>query len=379
MAYRSSWVRAQKLLAGIGEADRREVRTLLDRSVALGSPGKRAVVGLLRNESWHVRREAVYAVARQRDGRLACELVSALKDESWVVRHAALLALTSLLAFGDGTVRRRVSQAVDTRQVIELLHDNSAHVRGQATALLGCLSQAAVCMATPEPSTTREPARSAGPRRQDIRDLVDAGSTRALCAALDDPCHHVVSGALLEIRFVGGRRASPCVSALLDDNRPHIRTSSVVSTLAACATDEAVPGLRRVLIGDASAETRYYAAQALGTVGSAEAAEALTEALEDESAVVREKAVWELGWCTGREAVIPSLIRCLQEESDEYVREEACLVIAKTLPNSFDGAEDGPEKILEWWEKEGKRRYGHGDGVKTQHRANGNGQGRGLE
>lgn len=342
-------VAAQGVLDRLAAADPPEASELMNELVDLGAPGMRCLLGLREHEAWYIRAEAARALGETGDQDAVPALFAALKDDSWMVRAAAVEATYSLVC-GSACDR----DAIDATQLVAALRDKSVEVRARVANLLRkfpspqVVQALIICMKGDSSPIVRATAANA------LGGLADRTATPALCEALRDSAEEVQEQALMALNTIRDPRSSRALAAMLADESSPTQALAA-SALTRCAAEKAVPALAEA-IADDSEEIRTQAVRALASVQSPRAANAMLGAISDTSPALRALAIKHIRKHGSADTVL-RLIPCLRDES-EYVREEACYAIWKTTGGGFDGIEKGPEKMLEWWEKEGK--YEHG-------------------
>jgi hypothetical protein len=121
-----------------------------------------------------------------------------------------------------------------------------------------------------------------------------------------------------------GPRDREAMSWALQDPDADVRESAV-SDLADVKDAAAVEHLRRALVEDASAAVRGSAAEALAEIASVQAIEALRLALRDKASAVRERAVEALG-TIGEPRAIDALREALHDQNED-VRDAAAVAL----------------------------------------------------
>ena len=149
----------------------------LERVEAAGATGPhQAIVELLRNDSWQVRRGAIQGLSRQTPARLVASLIEALRDEhhDFNVLSSALQLLSmidvdvteplsELFKTGDADLRMQVALALGEQShpaasaaLIEALRDPDANVRFHVIESLGKLQAAEAVDALAEIAASRD-------------------------------------------------------------------------------------------------------------------------------------------------------------------------------------------------------------------------------
>ena len=149
----------------------------LERVEAAGATGPHAaIVELLRNDSWQVRRGAIQGLSRQAPARLVASLIEALRDEhhDFNVLSSALQLLSmievdvteplsELFKTGDADLRMQVALALGQQShpaasaaLIEALGDPDANVRFHVIESLGKLQTAEAVDALTEIAESRD-------------------------------------------------------------------------------------------------------------------------------------------------------------------------------------------------------------------------------
>ncbi|HET7295275.1 MAG TPA: HEAT repeat domain-containing protein [Vicinamibacteria bacterium] len=273
-----------------------------------------------------------------RERRACRETLTALGDPDADVRRRAAEALVDEAAGCDAAAAR--GAALGALQ--EALADESLAVRGRAALSLskvaraGSATGAAVLPPAVVPALLHL-ARGTGERLVPDVELVDAlaslgpAAVAPLAEALQDPDSAVrwhAAGALLQL----GPAARPATAALrtaMDDDAWVVRNAAGRALEEAAGEDDA-PLLVDAL-ADASAETRYHAARALGRLGpfAAPAVPALTQSLGDGDWEVRVESARALA-AVGPEAraALPELIEAL-DDPEPQVRMTVVWSVAK--------------------------------------------------
>lgn len=260
---------ADALVAGLIDGDDHD-RTV-ELLAAMGAPAIDSLASALRDDEPAVRWAAVGALEDIGGEAATGALIVALSHEDDEIRHCAAAALghigdaavDSLLATLSGPdpvaraeSARALGYLADHRAFMPLivaLDDAEAEVRGSAAWALGGL--------------------------RDPRSLVP------LLVALDDADARVREGAAAGLGRSGDERAVRPLIAVLEDDDENVRCR-VVTALGELGGSRALSFLIAALIGDASEDVRYAAADALGELGS-DAVPPLLEALDGENEEVR--------------------------------------------------------------------------------------------
>jgi len=249
---------------------------------------------MTRNEDAHVRGSSVRALGEMAGPDALPFLLESLKDGNKNVRHSAVLALSQI---GPAAVPR----------LVEALQEGSGSVASHAALALGRIGDPAAVPALIGALADRATCHNA------TRALGAIGGTeavRALIEALESEYKGARQGAVNALGQLGDSRAVPALVRLLEDEYPSIRTRAVWA-LGQLGGTEAVRTVIRAL-KDENREVRRAALDGLGQLGGTEAARALIEALGDET--MRDHAARVLGQ-TGDPAVVPALIKTLQDEN----------------------------------------------------------------
>lgn len=350
--------RANRLRERILNAKPQERLKLVEQLGRHGHPGKAALLGLLQHQSWHVRAKAASAVGSVADRKALRAMYACLQDECWVVRAAAMHGLRDFVSRNGG-------ESLDEDRLLASLRDGSTEVRVRCVRLLGLarLRSVATVRALVSCLENDPSAIVRGNAVGVIGVLRAREATPSLCRALQDACPAVRETALLSLCSMADRRASRWLVPLLEDSRPTIRLYAA-KALCSCGDDDAVPALRE-LLSDGVEEHSLVAIRALKEMRSPKASAAIPSALAHSSPLVRTLAIRGIAEADDPR-LVGHLVSSLRDPS-RHVREEACLAIWKITGKGFDGTDNGPQAILEWWQKEGKQEYGQGDGANAQH------------
>jgi HEAT repeat protein len=152
---------------------------------------------------------------------------------------------------------------------------------------------------------------------------------------------------------LGDKRSVPVLLKVLDDRAPRLRKEAVLA-LGTLADERALSLLIGKLRDDPDAHVRAMAAHALGLAGDARAVEPLLAALQDkdEHAAVRGMAAETLAALQASEAVSP-LVSALRDEEVE-VRFWAAFALGElgspaVIPHLEELAERDPATLAGWW------------------------------
>jgi len=250
----------------------------------IGKPAVRPLLVALECGDAMVRTEASWALGIIADERAIGPLAHALKDEDWHVRKQAAVALARM-SNGNGKA---------TKHLVHALQHSDWHVRKQAAWALGQLGDTRaikplirVVSDDEDPVVQQEAAAALGElgySKVEVDSILDA---------LKDPNPTVRETAEASLKEKGEAATAALVHALRFRKDPEVKKD------AAYALTLIGPSSARLLVvalRDKDPEVRYIAATTLGDVGDREAVDALMLALEkDDSPRVRYQAVVSLG------------------------------------------------------------------------------------
>jgi len=254
----------------------------------IGKPAVRPLLVALECGDAMVRTEASWALGIISDERAIGPLAHALKDEDWHVRRQAAIGL-SRMRNGNGNGNGKA-----TKHLVHALQHDDWHVRKQAAWALGQLGDTRaikplirVVSDDDDPVVQEEAAAALGElgySKVEVDSILDA---------LKDPNPTVRETAEASLKEKGEAATAALVHALRFRKDPEVKKD------AAYALTLIGPSSARLLVmalRDKDPEVRYIAATTLGDLGDREAVEALMLALEkDDSPRVRHQVVLSLG------------------------------------------------------------------------------------
>jgi len=244
-----------------GLVERAAVRAVPDRfsppSASADTTEERLVAIMaraLQNERPDFRAQAAHTLGNMGSTLGVAPLSAAIEDESPKVRSQAAWALGTIES-PDGVPALGIA-----------IRDENAEVRSQAAWALGMIES--------------------------------ADGVPALGIAVRDENAEVRSQAAWALGMIESSDGVAPLLTALEDESTSVR-SQAAWALGMIESSEGVQGLIATLRADASAEVRSQAAWALGMIEDRSAAEALVDALEDESEEVARQAMWALGMVIG--------------------------------------------------------------------------------
>ncbi|RLC74624.1 MAG: hypothetical protein DRI61_16305, partial [Chloroflexi bacterium] len=211
------------------------VKQSWDELVKIGAPAISYLIRALKDENWHVRQPAAYALGEIGSQKAIPYLIKALKDENWYVRHTAAEALGKI---GLSAIPH----------LIKVLEDKDSDVRKAAAEALDQIEWQ--------------------PQNQEEKIL------------------YLIAKQGWDELVKIGVSAIPYLIKVLKDEDSDVR-QTVAEALVKIGTP-AIPYLIKAL-KDKNWCTRYEAAKALGKIGFKEVVSRLREALRDKNADVQPK------------------------------------------------------------------------------------------
>lgn len=285
-----------------------------ERVRELGASAREPLVGLLSDDDAGIRKEAVVLLGAAGDRNAVPFLNDMLMDDACDVRKAAVGVLGEM---GDER---------SLEPLIGAMQDRGCDVRREsAEALEGYGTKAVPLLLAVLPGRSvyaREGAAVA------LGLIGDAGAVMPLCDALSDDNAPVRKEAASALGRIADRRATGPLIGLLKDRDGMVREEAVKALGKIAPPEAAGPLTGTLLDGENNSYIRAGAAEALGNIGAATAAEDLRYVLRDPSPRVRTKAAEALGKIGDGGAVEP--LAALLADSVFEVRHTAAQALDKT-------------------------------------------------
>jgi len=259
-------------------------KTIQELSQRADKSDPKPLIEAMKDPDVRVRRYAVKELAGLKWPGRAAELSKALEDEDAEVR---LVAAKALVELADKSTLPALEKAI---------HDSNSDVRRAAIRALGRIGA--------------------------------QGSFKALLGLLKDKDARVAAEAATALGHLGNRAAvEPLISLL---SRPKLSGplhEAAVSSLGKLRDKRALPVLIQAL-NHKSERVRWFAAIALGEIGSPDAVDALgATLLKDRNAQVRESAANSLAKI-GNQKAIPMLAAALKDKSEKVATQAADALFA---------------------------------------------------
>lgn len=307
-------------------------------------------------------------------------LIQALQHSDWTIRKSAALALGSIGSkaaipalvniapsrWGDdsGTAlgqigfkvilnKKRVpykeeEEASIVPALAAAIQDEDWQIRVVAAAALGLTSEAAIRFL--DSSLRDQDWRVRSTAATALGKLYSDKTIHSLAIALQDNDWQVRRNAVYAIER--SDKTVPILLGLLNDNNEDVRLGAAIKLGG--ESDLAVPILINALQHNKDAATRHDALNSLGNSDSEAAVLAIVQALQDENAMIRDQAVFNLSVSLDKYSqivktvVISALIDSLKDESAE-VRRSAAFALDKAdeaaVPELIEASQDQDERV----------------------------------
>lgn len=306
------WV--SELSAFTAESNPPNLRLTAIEALGMASPGGEAekrLTELTESEDPSIKRAAVTAVTALRAGAGANEIV----------------ALVAQLGQRDGdkSAQAAIALTLKGKEALPFLADavrDSAAARQRHAATM-CV--ALICAGT-NPSQEKF-AKAAHSTRKGEAQTHPAylEGLPILAAALKDEAPMVREIAAQGLGYLGDAKATPLLAKALDDKDVHVRRRAA-SALCTLPAEAAQKRLEQAARRDSDPETRRFAVEALGWLGTPSVGPALIAASRDSVAEVRRAAAIQMGRIKDK-STLQSLVE-LFEDPNEDVRWSAVQAVA---------------------------------------------------